>query len=186
MKVEVLMPKMGESITEGKVVKWHKKAGEKIERDEILLEISTDKVDTEIPSSASGILSKILIEEQETAQVGAVIAYIETEMNGGMKQQEHAREKVLEEVVESGERMRETADRLPVGHNGDRFYSPLVKNIAKAEGISENELTSIRGSGSSGRITKYDLMNYIENRGHRLEVGYSETRGQSQQTRIGQ
>ncbi len=164
------MPKMGESITEGKIVKWHKKTGDKVERDEILLEISTDKVDTEIPSSASGILSKILMKEQETVQVGAVIAYIETDMNGGIKQEEPSQEKVLEGAAKIDDHQLKIEDQAPDGHNGDRFYSPLVKNIAKAEGISDNELTTIRGSGSAGRITKYDLMNYIENKNQKQET----------------
>jgi len=171
MQVEVLMPKMGESITEGKIVKWHKNPGQKIERDEVLLEISTDKVDTEIPSSTTGILSKILVKEQEVALVGAVIAYIDTEGTESVKADEF---KIEKEPVE------ELAGELPTGepvsarsqinvpshgHNGERFLSPLVKNIAKSEGISDNELTMIGGTGAGGRVTKYDLMKYIDDRG---------------------
>ncbi len=179
MQVEVLMPKMGESITEGKVVKWHKKPGEKIERDEILLEISTDKVDTEIPSVASGILSKIVVKEQDVAQVGTVIAYIETDVKeGGGRaaadlevESKITEQKVFEELVElkertrNGERKTEIIDRVQSGHNGDKPFSPLVKSIAKAEGISLDELTAIGGSGLGGRVTKDDIRRYIENRG---------------------
>jgi 2-oxoglutarate dehydrogenase complex dihydrolipoamide succinyltransferase (E2) component len=185
MQVEVLMPKMGESITEGTIVKWHKKPGEKIERDEILLEISTDKVDTEIPSVASGTLSKITVKEQEVAQVGTVIAYIETEV-GKIRNEEdesltagksdEVSKKVAEELVEvkgsieSGERRTEIVERGSNGHNGDRFFSPLVKSIAKAEGISTAELIAIAGSGQGGRVTKDDLRNYMESRGQSREV----------------
>ncbi len=175
------MPKMGESITEGKIVKWHKKPGEAIKRDEILLEISTDKVDTEIPSVASGVLSGILVQEQEVAQVGAVIAYIETELekkshheqgSGGASTKPGGGEvdKVLHETVEEvPEEMKgpaagklEAMRQVSGGHDGDRFFSPLVRSIAKAEGISEDELMTIGGSGLAGRVTKDDLRNYLE------------------------
>lgn len=181
MTVEVLMPKMGESITEGKVVKWHKKPGENIKRDEILLEISTDKVDTEIPSVASGVLSEILVQEQEVAQVGTVIAYIETEAEKIIRPEQSTRrgstkpgreedEKLLremvtavpEELIGPGARKLETTQEVSSGHNGDNFFSPLVRSIAKAEGISIDELRTIDGSGLGGRITKDDLRNYIE------------------------
>lgn len=174
MQVEVLMPKMGESITEGKIVKWHKKTGEKVERDEILLEISTDKVDTEIPSVASGVLSKIVVSEQEIAQVGTVIAYIETE---GQKTNSEKDEKIanyevpepVEESFETTSRKIETTKQNSHGNNGDRFFSPLVRSIAKTEGISFEELTTIAGSGLGGRLTKDDLRNYLDNKGQKRE-----------------
>ncbi|MCL5267501.1 MAG: 2-oxo acid dehydrogenase subunit E2 [Bacteroidetes bacterium] len=173
MQVAVLMPKMGESITEGKIVKWHKKTGEKIDRDEVLLEISTDKVDTEIPSSTSGILSKMLVQEQEVAEVGAVIAYIETGTGQGAAVVEERPKPEDEEMqIPHAESM---SSREPVteksyaaapshGHSGDKFYSPLVKSIAKAEGISLDELTYLEGTGAGGRVTKEDVIRYIENR----------------------
>ena len=181
MQVEVIMPKMGESITEGRIVKWHKKPGEKIERDEVLLEISTDKVDTEIPSSAAGVLSKVLVQEQEVAPVGAVIAYIETEaIEGAKKEEKSSRVEVVSEgsFGEQAYAVEKETVREPVlarsnvatvsrGNNGNRFYSPLVRSIAKAEGVSPDELIEIGGSGSGGRVTKHDLMRYIENRGGR-------------------
>ncbi len=170
MQIEVLMPKMGESITEGRIVKWHKKPGEKIERDEVLLEISTDKVDTEIPSSATGILAKILTQEQEVARVGAVIAYIDTEAGEGARQEAIASEvEAVQETMQLSGKLRTApvqSDVTITSHhrNGDRFYSPLVRSIAKAEGISDDELTGLNGSGAGGRITKHDLVRYIENR----------------------
>ncbi len=171
MQIEVLMPKMGESITEGKIVKWHKRTGEKIGRDEILLEISTDKVDTEIPSAAAGMVSRILVKEQEIALVGTVIAYIET---GDQKTNDEEAEKVANyEAIEP-------AKEDSHGNNGDKFFSPLVRSIAKTEGISSEELTTITGSGLGGRLTKDDLRNYIENRDQRRE-----TRSQKQGVRSG-
>jgi len=175
VQIEVLMPKMGESITEGKVIKWHKKPGEKIERDEILLEISTDKVDTEIPSVASGFLSKILVNEQEVAQVGTVIAYIETEGHK-IRSEEGAGigvdaiAKPAEELVETSSRKLEATEQISHGHNGSRFFSPLIRSIAKEEGISIDELITISGSGKGGRVTRDDLNNYIVNRNQGQEA----------------
>ena len=159
------MPKMGESITEGKIVKWHKRPGEKIERDEILLEISTDKVDTEIPSSAAGILSKIITQEQETVSVGSVIALIETDVSR-VESVEAVSHGAAVEVDDSRQHISgHAAAKAPAPHkNGDRFYSPLVRSMAKAEGISVDELTSVDGSGTGGRVTKEDVRKYIENR----------------------
>jgi len=175
MKVEVLMPKMGESITEGKIVKWHKKKGERIERDEILLEISTDKVDTEIPSAASGSISEILVHENEVAQVGTVIAYVETEAGGVKKEDAESRAdySIVEDVVgitEVSDRKQEAGNPHLSGRNGDRFYSPLVRSIAKSEGISNEELTAIAGSGQGGRLTKDDVRNYAESRSRGSEA----------------
>ncbi len=185
MQVEVLMPKMGESITEGRIVKWHKKAGDKVERDEILLEISTDKVDTEIPSVAAGIISKILVKEQEVAQVGAVIAYIDAGGSSTRRSEDSVSEtpKTERALESAGARKEEVAytnvSTVSRGTNGDRFYSPLVRSIAQAEGISSDELTAIGGTGSGGRITKHDLMHYIENR---ASAGNVPSRSQSKKT----
>ncbi len=173
MQVAVLMPKMGESITEGKIVKWLKKTGEKIDRDEVLLEISTDKVDTEIPSSTAGVLSKVLVQEQETAEVGSIIAYIETGAGQESSRAEEApvaesevNQMADEEAVSPRNRaVRRNQLTAPAnGHNGDRFFSPLVKNIAKTEGISLDELTGLDGTGAGGRITKEDVIRYVESR----------------------
>ncbi len=168
MQIEVMMPKMGESITEGKIVKWHKNAGEKVERDEVLLEISTDKVDTEIPSAASGVVSRIVVQEQETVSVGSVIAYIETDASAAAAVVTNA---VTENIEVPAAATVARVESLPAvekvshGGNGDRFYSPLVKSMAKAEGISDDELTSVSGTGAGGRVTKDDLKKFIENRG---------------------
>lgn len=172
MKVEVIMPKMGESLQEGTILKWHKKPGDRVHKDEILLEISTDKVDTEIPSPASGILTEILYKENETVAVGTVIAYIETEAIAettakvvGVEPVEKAVEeiKITEKKVESS-----VLEEIPV--RTKRFYSPVVREIAKREGISIEELEKIPGTGHGGRLTKNDLLNYIETKKKKAEV----------------
>jgi 2-oxoglutarate dehydrogenase complex dihydrolipoamide succinyltransferase (E2) component len=188
MQVEVLMPKMGESITEGKIVKWHKKPGDNVERDEILLEISTDKVDTEIPSSAAGILSRIVVQEQDTVAVGSVIAYIDTEASAGAyvastkspnEPEVQERELVAEEPGAMPSSAGAAYREVTHGQNGNKFYSPLVRSIARAEGISADELTSLDGSGAGGRITKEDVKRYIENRGHHATTGRQPIRRQA-------
>ncbi|CUT02156.1 dihydrolipoamide acetyltransferase family protein [Candidatus Chrysopegis kryptomonas] len=171
MKVEVIMPKMGESLQEGTILKWHKKPGDRVQKDEILLEISTDKVDTEIPSPASGILTEILYKENETVAVGTVIAYIETEAVTettpkfvDVKPVEKVEEiKVVEKEIESP-----VLEEIPA--RAKRFYSPVVREIAKREGISIEELEKIPGTGHGGRLTKNDLLNYIETRKKKVEV----------------
>ncbi len=165
MRIEVVMPKMGESIQEGKILRWLKKPGDKVEKDETLLEISTDKVDSEIPSPSGGILAKIVIKEQETVDVGTVIAYIETDENGDPA--ELSANSVATAYV--SEQERSTVNLLNkkvsrVEDFGDRFYSPLVRAIASKEGISSRELQKIPGSGSNGRLTKKDILEYLDNR----------------------
>lgn len=167
MRIEVLMPKMGESITEGKIIKWHKKPGDKIEKDEILLEISTDKVDTEIPSSAAGILADIVVHEQEVAPVGAVIAHIETDVTTSVETKEELTERIPPDTVLSigGEKFAEAVSvKVPARTEGGsrKFFSPLVRAIARSEGISVEELSAIQGTGAGGRVTKHDLLAYLE------------------------
>jgi pyruvate/2-oxoglutarate dehydrogenase complex dihydrolipoamide acyltransferase (E2) component len=167
MKVEVIMPKMGESLQEGTILKWHKKPGDKVQKDEILLEISTDKVDTEIPSPVSGVLTEILYKENETVAVGTVIAYIETEETAvvEIKKKEEVKEKVEEKVSFEGETF---VEQIPT--RTKRFYSPVVREIAKREGISIEELEKIPGTGHGGRLTKNDLLNYLEAKRKKVEV----------------
>ena len=177
-KIDLVMPKMGESIAEGTIIKWTKKEGERIERDETILEISTDKVDSEIPSTASGVLAKILVGEGQTVAVGTPIAQIETEVgaavatapaNGQAKPVDGkvtapapvSEKKVEAPVVAATPAM---AEAEPVSRQGKRFYSPLVRTIAKQENISMQELEALPGSGVEGRVTKNDIMAYLENR----------------------
>lgn len=172
MKIEVVMPKMGESLQEGTILKWHKKPGDRVQKDEILLEISTDKVDTEIPSPASGILTEILYKENETIPVGTVIAYIETEVQSQtstkvetVKREEKKEVEVVEKPVEKSEEF--VSEFIPT--RAKRFYSPVVREIAKREGISLEELEQIPGTGHGGRLTKNDLLNYIETKKKKVE-----------------
>ncbi len=164
-QVELIMPKMGESIMEATVLTWLKKPGDRIEQDESVLEVATDKVDTEIPSVHAGVLKEILAREGETVKVGAPIAIIEATVP-----ESGSEEKVLE-PVESVPQPREeinteTADngvRKATTTSG-RFYSPLVRNIARQENIPISELDTLNGSGAEGRVTKKDLLEYISNR----------------------
>ncbi|HWP82800.1 MAG TPA: dihydrolipoamide acetyltransferase family protein [Bacteroidota bacterium] len=175
MQVEVVMPKMGESIQEGKILRWMKKPGDKIKKDETILEISTDKVDSEIPSPESGILTKIIVPENETVPVGTVIAYIETDVAAAnvdtstppAAAKQEAKAAAAESRVASSVHVTQKAvEPVPArGRNGQRFYSPLVRTIAKKEGVSQSELDQISGTGIGGRVTKHDLVEYLKNRG---------------------
>lgn len=161
------MPKMGESIFEGTIIRWVKKVGERIEKDETILEISTDKVDSEIPSPTQGILTKILVEEQQTVPVGTVIAYIETDLSAGVELTHHTDKKIpAKEHSEEPGVSQSNASSFAHSQKQDRhrFYSPLVRMIAKKEGVEQSELDKIAGSGTNGRVTKHDILNYLKHR----------------------
>jgi 2-oxoglutarate dehydrogenase E2 component (dihydrolipoamide succinyltransferase) len=177
---EVLMPKMGESIQEGKVLKWVKKVGDAVERDEVLLEISTDKVDTEVPSPINGILQKILANEGDVVEVGSPIAMIASATGGAqMPAVESSKEDASLQTVAKAEMERFEQDggsngvtvditgaktsSIPRESNG-RFYSPLVRSIAATENVTIDELNAIKGTGIEGRVTKKDIINYLTNR----------------------
>lgn len=166
-KYELKLPKMGESVAEATITNWLKEVGDSIEADEAVLEIATDKVDSEIPSEVDGKLVAKLFEEDDVVQVGQTIAIIETEEEG--EEAEAAETPSEEAMVEEVERTVETAKETvsPVAEDfsaSDRFYSPLVKNIAKEEGISLEQLEKIEGSGKDGRVTKNDMLNFLESR----------------------
>jgi len=192
-KIDLVMPKMGESIAEGTIIKWLKKEGERIERDETILEISTDKVDSEIPSTAAGVLTKILVGEGQTVAVGTAIAQIDTEASAGAAPSDGQAKSTDGKAAESApaapteakkaetpvEKKKaeapapapapaaaepEPVSREATPEGAKRFYSPLVRNIAKQENISTQELEAIPGSGVEGRVTKNDIMAYLENR----------------------
>lgn len=168
--VEMLMPKMGESIVEGTVLTWLKKEGDSIEQDESVLEVATDKVDTEVPAIHEGILKKILVQEGEVVAVGAPIAIIETssEESGAASSQDEIiteREELIAVAPEqTASLISSTASPVSSGLADDRFYSPLVKNIAKEEGISREELSKIPGTGKDNRVTKQDILSFLEKR----------------------
>ena len=165
---EIEMPKMGESIMEGSVIKWHKKVGDEIKKDETLLEISTDKVDTEIPSPVDGTIAEILVGEQETVDIGTIVAKISTD--GKVIQKKKVQEEKVEDVdsivpesVHDNFSSR-TSVITETTKDTDRFYSPLVLSIAQKENVSFDELSKINGNGIDGRVTKKDILEYIDQR----------------------
>ncbi|WP_373496404.1 dihydrolipoamide acetyltransferase family protein [Aquiflexum sp.] len=169
--VEMLMPKMGESIIEGTILTWLKKEGDKIEQDESVLEVATDKVDTEVPAIHGGTLKKILAKEGEVVAVGSAIALIETEgqENGHIEASAPNGKSAKEKLIEAAPSQTATLFDEPKVISSssiadDRFYSPLVLSIAKEEKISKDELASIPGSGKDGRVTKQDMLTYIKER----------------------
>ncbi|MBZ9632649.1 2-oxo acid dehydrogenase subunit E2 [Salegentibacter sp. LM13S] len=172
-KFELKLPKMGESVAEATITNWLKEVGDTIEADEPVLEIATDKVDSEVPSEVEGTLVEKLFEADDVVQVGQTIAIIETdgEIPSGAGDDEldldlddsEEEDEYAEEVAESVETAKETAGSKDFSE-ASRFYSPLVKNIAKEEGISLDELESVEGTGKDERVTKDDILGYVENR----------------------
>jgi len=173
------MPKMGESIEEATITNWFVKEGDQVEEDDMLLEIATDKVDSEIPSPVAGVVKKILFKQDETVAVGTVIALIN--MDGDEEKKDAQAEDKLEKSPEAdltaeyaagtekddtATDEKETAEKAPAeaAPESDRFYSPLVRKIAREENISRQELGGIRGSGINGRVQKKDVLRYLESR----------------------
>ncbi len=169
--IEIAMPKMGESVMEGTIIKWHKKVGDAIKKDEMIFEISTDKVDTEIPSPEAGTLAEILVGEQETVEVGTIVAKLSVGGNVKISQsdkQDKVQEQVQVPVPEVKSMHDNFAKNLDIQSKeqgtGSGFYSPLVLSIAQKENVSFDELKSIQGTGLEGRISKRDILAYIEKR----------------------
>ncbi|WP_418509652.1 dihydrolipoamide acetyltransferase family protein [Corallibacter sp.] len=172
-KFELKLPKMGESVAEATITSWLKEVGDTIEADEAVLEIATDKVDSEVPSEVDGVLVEKLFNVDDVVQVGQTIAIIETEGESSSSTNNSTSQPVekvetktdtvaVAQVENTVETAKETA--AAVVSSGDRFYSPLVKNIAKKEGIGQEELDAIQGTGKDGRVTKNDILAYLENR----------------------
>ncbi len=170
-KFELKLPKMGESVAEATVTNWLKNVGDTIEADEAVLEIATDKVDSEVPSEVDGVLVEILFNTDDVVQVGQTLAIIETEGEATATQTTEASDnemtappaKTVEAVEATVTAAKETT--APVSSTEGRFYSPLVKNMASQEDISQSELDAITGTGKDGRVTKNDMLEYIANRG---------------------
>ena len=167
--IEMTMPKMGESVMEGTILSWLKKVGDPINEDESVLEVATDKVDTEIPSTHAGILKEILAQEGDVIQVGKPIAIIEllTERDEPLtiRPSETPAPKEQKNVVDVDQAMDlKSPDTLLTNPQKNRFYSPLVRNIAKQEQIDLSELENIAGSGKEDRLTKQDVLNYLSSR----------------------
>lgn len=162
---ELIMPKMGESITEATILKWLKKEGDTIKLDEAVLEIATDKVDSEVPSPVAGVLTKMLFKEGDVVAVGKAVALLETEA-AGVGSKPTVQTPVTETKTTKPEPVVQKAVTTSQAQtSSDRFYSPLVLNIARQEGISMSELESLPGTGGGGRVTKKDILNYVQNRG---------------------
>ncbi len=182
--VDLVMPKLGESIMEATILKWHKKAGDPVQMDETVLEIATDKVDSEVPSTAQGVIEETFYEVNEVVPIGTVIARIKTEEQASaspaqvgapdMPYKMHDPASYTEadhsEVVST---VTNTPNRSVL--NGNKFYSPLVLNIAASEGVSMSELEKIQGTGNEGRVTKKDILQYVsDKKAGRTAVGSSQ------------
>lgn len=175
-KVEIPMPQLGESLTEGTIIKWNKKTGDTIKKDETLLEISTDKVDSEIPSPVTGVVAKLLFEEGKVVPIKTTIAIIETDASLAVVEEapktKAAEEKPTPAKVEAPKpaqtvsvpTIQKVVEQKTDGQRTDmsgRFYSPLVLNIARTEGISMSELERVPGTGQEGRVSKKDMLAYV-------------------------
>ncbi len=161
---ELIMPKMGESISEATIIKWVKEEGDTIEADESVLEIATDKVDSEVPSPQEGVLLKKLYNEDDVVEVGKPIAIIGIEGEGAQPATAAPAEKPTEPVVEAQKIVEQATETVAPVAGGARFYSPLVLNIARSENIGMAELESLPGSGNEGRVTKKDILAYVKNK----------------------
>jgi len=162
---DILMPKMGESVEEATITKWFVEVGETVEEDQVLLEIATDKVDSEIPSPVAGVIKEIKFETDSLVPVGEIVATITLEGSEGQEEPDTVVEATKSTSEEGESASTNTESSNEDFKDSDRFYSPLVKSIAKEENISVSELDSIKGSGKDGRVTKDDVLSFLKNRG---------------------
>ncbi len=173
--VDLVMPKMGESIMEATILKWHKKPGDTVKQDETVLDIATDKVDTEVPSTAEGVIDEILFQENDVVPIGAVIARIRSGVQSSSSQYAPSSQPALQDRYQSPGQVVEAEEVADIPyqppsisinkiHSAVRFYSPLVLNIAASEGISMSDLEKIPGTGNEGRVTKKDILDYVSGR----------------------
>ena len=186
-KFELKLPKMGESVAEATVTNWLKEVGDSIEMDEPVVEIATDKVDSEVPSEVEGVLVEKLFDVDDVVEVGQTIAIIEIEGEGAeevsteerVSEENVAEEEPEDEAVAQAAQMldqgQETAAAPTITNDGARFYSPLVKNIAQEEGIAQEELDKVPGTGLEGRVTKDDILKYVEHRGKKTTTSETNT-----------
>ena len=171
-RFELKLPKMGESVAEATITSWLKEVGDTVELDEAVVEIATDKVDSEVPSEVEGTLIEILFQKDDVVAVGDVIAVIETEGEDAVEVKTEATKEVSEEKTTEVAAVEQTIEKAaeikttPISKNSEsgKFYSPLVRNIAQKENVSMEELESISGSGKDGRVTKEDILSFLENR----------------------
>src|SRR6188768_416328 len=170
--VDLVMPKLGESIMEATILKWHKQPGDTVAMDETILEIAADKVDSEVPSTAAGVLSEILFNVNDVVPIGTVIARIKTGAGETVSttsftpppKAQETRHKEQEATVAEVVSSHQTSYKPQTNGAGNRFYSPLVLNIAASEGVSMSELENIPGTGNEGRVTKKDILQYVSER----------------------
>lgn len=162
--VDLVMPKLGESIMEATILKWHKQPGDKVAQDETVLDIATDKVDSEVPSTAEGIIEQVLFKENDVVPIGTVIARIK--VGAAVTQNQNPAPEPVKEYEEA-----KVVEEIPfqpaqanTNNNSIRFYSPLVLNIAASEGISMSELENMPGTGQDGRVSKKDILAYVANK----------------------
>ncbi|MFL1895077.1 dihydrolipoamide acetyltransferase family protein [Aquimarina sp. 2-A2] len=176
-KIELKMPKMGESISEATIINWLKNVGDVVEAEETILEVATDKVDTEVPAPSSGVLSEILFEANEVVEVGTVIAIIDGDASATSKNAKPKKETATksekkavkpEPAVIADPAQPAVSDFSSLTSNPDAFLSPLVLSIAQKENLSLQEVQAIKGTGTDGRIRKSDVMHYLKNRKHPL------------------
>ena len=170
-RVELIMPKMGESVSEATIISWTKEVGENVELDETIVEIATDKVDSEVPSTHEGKLIEKLFKADDLVQVGDVFAILEVDGDDTAKETT-TQEPKSEEKPEINEEKPEIKEEKPaektkanIKNEGNRFYSPLVRSMASKENIGIEELDNIPGTGKDGRVSKSDMVKYLENKG---------------------
>ena len=172
--VDLVMPKLGESIMEATILKWHKKPGDTVKQDETVLDIATDKVDSEVPSTAEGVIESILFNENDVVPIGTVIATIRVGANAAVSgnqpaapvsQPQYEEARLVEEIPYQPTASFHSAGNGHAADNKIKFYSPLVLNIAQQEGISMAELENIPGTGQEGRVSKKDILAYVAGRG---------------------
>ena len=173
-RVELIMPKMGESVSEATIITWNKEVGENVELDETIVEIATDKVDSEVPSTHEGKLVEKLFEVDDLVQVGQAFAILEIDGADDSNVSTQVEEKTVavqenvstktEAAVEKTEEVIEVEKAAPIANTGDRFYSPLVRSMASKENIGIDELNAIPGTGKDGRVSKADMINYLNSR----------------------
>ena len=186
MIIDVVMPKMGESITEGTILEWRKQVGDKIELDEILLEIGTDKVDSEIPSSASGVIIELLAEPNDVIEVGRVIAKIDSEKHaeelpGDSKKSD---ESLIEKSPDSIEQSNTAPPNNDIELKDKKFFSPVVMKIVAENQLSLTELEKIPGTGRSGRVTKKDVLRYISQNEDSKSYNFIESGDLTQESKV--
>ncbi|MBA2250949.1 MAG: 2-oxo acid dehydrogenase subunit E2 [Chitinophagaceae bacterium] len=177
--VDLVMPKLGESIMEATILKWHKKAGDPVSQDETILEIATDKVDSEVPSTAEGVIEEILFKENDVVPIGTVIAKIQTGAAGtGINQLPQAEQLLYEEAKLVEDIPYVPAAAVQNKSAAAKFYSPLVLNIASSEGVPLSALEQIQGTGQDGRVSKKDIIEYVASR---KQSGYHSPAAEPQQ-----